>query len=100
MCHFGRSKSGRNLGSRAVAHASDGKVGRELECNSLTRDRLRAAGVCDTDKLFEQDAVIVVVPVSEHDREFLVVSIRLVQRVNNERRAQTVGIVSLRIRWT
>ena len=64
----------------------------------LTRDRLGAAGVGETDELAQESCVLVVVPVAEDDSELLVVCVRLLLGVNDDGRTKSVNILALWIR--
>ena len=61
----------------------------------LTRDRLGAAGVGETDKLAQESCVLVVVPVAEDDGKLLVVCMRFLLRVNDDGRTKSVHILAL-----
>jgi hypothetical protein len=64
-------------------------------CRVLTRDGLGAAGVGDAYESLDEDAVLVVVPISEDDGELAIVSMYFAGRMEDERCAETVDVLTL-----
>ena len=60
-----------------------------------TGNRFGTTGICDADELGHKDSVGVVVPVTEVDGVVAVVGVRLIRRVNDQRCAQTIGVLPL-----
>lgn len=64
----------------------------------LTRYRLCPTGICYADEGIHEDSVFLMVPVTQHDSELSIVirAISFIRRMQQERRAQTIHIYSLR----
>lgn len=60
-----------------------------------TGDGLSTTGVEDAQELLRQIDVLVVVPVTQDDGELFIVLVRLDSRVDDERRAESIDILTL-----
>lgn len=87
--HFAQSRSAQSL-HKAVSI----RVHFALNV-ARTRHGLSTAGVGDADELVEEDRVLVVVPVTENNRELFVVLVLLLRRVDNYRCAKTIDVLTL-----
>lgn len=61
----------------------------------LTGNRLSSTGVGDADELAEKDAVLVVVPITQDDGEFLVIVMLFCGRVDDYWCTETVDVLAL-----
>lgn len=61
----------------------------------LTRNGFGTSGIGDADELFDELAVLVVVPVTENNGEFFVVALDFLGGVDDEWGAETVDVLAL-----
>jgi hypothetical protein len=65
----------------------------------LTGDGFGTSGVCNADESLDEDAVLVVIPISEDDGVLCIVSVCFYGTMEDEWGADTVGILTLRRKW-
>jgi hypothetical protein len=64
---------------------------------AFTWYRFGAAGVSDADELFHENIMFLVVPVTQNDSIFVVVGMYFLSRVNDQRTAKSIDVLSLQI---
>ena len=61
----------------------------------ITWDRLGSSGICDVNKLLEEDRMLIMIPVSKNYSEFFVVCMCFLEWMEDDRSTEPIDILSL-----